>query len=52
MEEINTEKLHRFAEAVNADVDRQVEEILSDAETKRRTIIEDANARSAETAEK
>lgn len=52
MEEINTEKLHRFAEAVNADVDRQVKEILSDAETKRRTIIEDANARSAETAEK
>lgn len=52
MEEINTEKLHRFAAAVNSEIDRQVEEILSDAETKRRTIIEDANARSAETAEK
>ena len=52
MEEIKSEKLQRFAAAVNADVDRQVEEILKDADKKRRAIIEDANTRSSETAEK
>lgn len=52
MEEINNEKLQRFSLAVNTEIDHQVDEIIREAEKKSRTIIEEANARSAETADK
>ncbi len=48
--DIQDEKLGRFVEAVNSDVDGQIEKILQDAEVTKQDIIEAANTSSLEDA--
>lgn len=48
----NNDKLQKFIDAVNDEIDEKVNEILADAETERKNILEKAEQESEETAEK
>ena len=50
--DMNNEKLQRFIDAVNNEIEGKVQEMLAEAEDEKKTILEEANRESEETADR